>query len=231
MRSFVRDTVDTDATDLPDTLLDTFLIDGASRVDSASDSWRFREVDYTISTTAAQQAYVVRGSGTLATGITYPLARITDVRGPRWSARPCSHRDRRERNSATTTLTSVYPSEFSLWGDSLYLWPIPSTAGTSVSITGYRDQIDWISVNAAPDFPSEFHLPIAQWAVSRAHAREGDPGLASFYGDQFHQAVTRLESTYTEGLDAQPFQLNIGNDTDNDYRTARALGPLVYTWE
>jgi hypothetical protein len=229
MRDFVRDTVDTDDIDLPNALVDTYIIDGADRADAASDSWQFREVSYTFDLVANQQAYVFRGSETLATGITEPLVRVIDVRGPNWSCKPVSHRLARERVSQDSIVTGEHPTEFSVWGDSLYFWPTPSTSGTTMQLLGYRAQRDWVADNDTPDFPPEFHRAISWWAISRAHAREGDPGLAAFYGDQFVAFVERAKTSYVVGLDAQPFIMN-GAGRDR-FRAENSLGPLIFDWE
>lgn len=230
MEDYVYDVVDTDSTDLPTALVDQFIIDGCNRIEQFSDSWKFREVDYSISTVAGTQSYTISGSGTLTSGITYPIARVVDVRGPTFSMKPVSHRADRSAYMASTTVSSQYPMEYSLWGDKIYFWPKPSTV-ISVSITGYRDPIDWVTTApTAPDYPDDFHLLIAQWAVSRAHAREGDAGLAMFYRDEFYTSLHNMAPSYQSGVDAQPFVLNQSGDTDT-WRTSKALGPLIYPWE
>lgn len=229
METYVWDVVDTDSSDLPQTLVDQFIIDGANRVEQFSDSWKFREVDYSFSTVASTQSYTISGTGTLVAGVTYPIARVVDVRGPTFSMKPVSHRADRSAYMATTTVSSQYPSEFSLWADKIYLWPTPS-AVISVSITGYRDPIDWVGTAATPDYPDDFHLLIAQWAVSRAHAREGDAGLSAYYRDEFYTSLKNMAPSWQSGVDAQPFVLNAQGDSDS-WRTSKVLAPLIYTWE
>lgn len=227
MRDFVRDALETDSTDLPDSILDRYIIDGSNRVDGFTTDWQFRAVDYTFDVSANTQSYNVKGA-TLASGITKPLARIIDLRGPNWSLAPKDHAHMRSRYRLSSTTTGT-PSAYSLWGNAIYLWPTPSASDT-YSITGYRQADDWVSTNAAPDFPDDMHELIAWWALNRAHAREGDPQMADFYRQEFERELKRRADVYTTGLDAQPLIMGGGVDREA-WAAQNGLGPLIYDWE
>src|SRR5690348_16327402 len=101
MRNFVYDSVDTHANDLPTSVLDRYIIDGAERVESFSDAYSFRQVDYTITTTAGVQSYDVR-SDSRVQGVTFPLRSITDARGDNCSLKPDDHRTMRARYAVSS---------------------------------------------------------------------------------------------------------------------------------
>lgn len=228
MRDFVRTALDTDTTDLPDTLLDRYIIDGSNRVEQFSDEWIFRAVDYTFATVANQQAYDIRSSARVS-GITQPVANVLDVRGPNWSLMPKDHQRQRREWRATSTNKST-PSEFTVWANSLYLWPTPGTIA-NLSITGYRSPIDWVSTTpTAPDYPAEFHELIAWWALNRAHAHEADAQMADFYRTEFAPALAMRARPWMVGLDAQPLVIG-GKNTTEQWRARNGMGPLIYTWE
>lgn len=227
MRDFVRDTLDTDSTDLPDSILDRFIIDGSNRVDAYSTEWRFRAVDYTFSTVIGTQTYQITGTP-LVSGVTYPIINVVDVRGSNWSLQPRDHQKQRSEWRASTTNRST-PSEYTLWGDKLYLWPTPGTVA-SISITGYRDAIDWVGTAVTPDFPNDFHELIAWWALNRAHAREGDAQMSDFYRQEFEGALAKRADAWVVGLDAQPLVIGGANTTEH-WRARNGMGPLIYPFE
>lgn len=228
MRDFVRDALDTDSTDLGDDLLDRYILDGSNRVESYSDHWSFRAVDYTFTTIAGTQAYDIRSDGRVV-GITLPLLDVVDVRSPNWSLKPRDHQKMRKTLRSSTPSTAN-PTAFTEWADSLYLWPIPDSA-IDISITGYRQGLDWVSDNpTSPDFPAEFHEIIAWWALNRGHAREGDPQMADFYRSEFADALKSRSDAWVAGVNAQP--LVMGESVGaSDLYTRNGLGPLIYPFE
>lgn len=228
LRDFVRLAIDTDETDLPNGILDRFLIDGANRVENFSDSWSFRAVTYTFNTEVGVQSYDVTTN--LVAGIDAPLRRITDLQGPNLILKPHPHAKMRKAYVGTVANQGT-PYAYSKWGDKIYLWPTPSVA-QAMSITGYRYQSDWVSTGAAPDFPNDLTELIEWWGLSRAHAREGDPGMAAFYAGEFAVELKNRSGPYLGGLDAAPFSMNQDalDADDNDWRTSRFGGPR-YDWE
>ena len=84
IRTFVRDHLDVDDIELPDSLLDVFILDGHSRIDNFSRRWSFREVAYTFTVSEDTQAYDISSENSVdrAFGIDEPIASIENVRGP-----------------------------------------------------------------------------------------------------------------------------------------------------
>lgn len=225
MRTFVRSALDTDSTDVPDDLLDRWLIEGSDRIESFSDTWTFREVDEDFSVVAGTQSYKIRNPSRNA-GISADIHRIEDLWGPFGALEPRNHQRIRAQYLSTTTATST-PRWYSIWADSLYLWPKPSANGTYY-LSGYREPTDWVGSAAAPDFPDEFHELVAWWALSLGHAREGDPGMAAYYSDLFQSTLgSRAASYVTRGVE-QPLILNA---EAVDLATALPFGRMRYDWE
>lgn len=229
MRTFVYDTLDTDSTDLPTDLLDRFFIDGNQRVEATSDSWEFRQVDYTFTTTAGTQAYNVRDAAALVSGVEQPLRSISDARGPLWSIRPEDHRVMRARTRATATFTGQ-PTTMTLWGSSLYLWPTPNDA-YAISLTAIREPIDWVGTSGTPDLPDDLAELVLWWGLSRAYARDGDLVSAQFHRDEFFVELPKRAAQYMGTLTAQPLILGGGTGLKNDFALSHWLAPLVFDWE
>lgn len=227
MRAYVRDQLDTDALDLPDTLIDGWFMEGAEGIENYSDSWAFRAVSYTLNTTINQQAYVfsdVTGL-TRASAFDSNLLRIDDVQAPFWSLTPSAHAELRALYTRNQTTTGQ-PRRYSTFGHSLYLWPTPS-AVEELRINGFRAMTDWIGLGTTPDFPPEFHHLVAVWGLSQAYAREGDPGMSQLYADQYAAGLARRASHYNAAGTEQPFILNSGVS----FKQGDPRGRLLYPWE
>lgn len=227
LRDFVRTHLDVDSTELPNSLLDVFLIDGFNRVIGWFDeSPSFYEVEYSFDTIASTQAYNLDTTSGLISPT--PLQFIHDVRGPTWSLQPADHRGMRKLYR-TESAPAGTPTRFSIYGRTLYLWPPPATVRT-YTITGLRQPQDWLTSSAPPDCPNDFHELIAFWALNRGYAQQDDPQMASFYRDEFTAELKNRGQRYVHGNDAVPFQINGGRQRDK-WRTEHVLGPLIYDWE
>lgn len=215
IRAFVRDHLDVDDEELPNSLLDRFIIDGADRIERASVAlggrWSFRQVTYAFNSASTQQAYSLDTTSGLGGAGIIPLALVEDVRGPTYSLTPSDHRAQRARYSTSAASTGT-PRWFSTWGRSLYLWPTPSGA-EAFQVSGYRQGNDWVSTNAAPDFPDEFHELIATWALTRSYIQQDDPEMAAFLRDEFAHTLKERAAPYIYGDDQQPFALNRSSST------------------
>lgn len=227
IRAFVRDHLDVDDVELPDSLLDRFIIDGSDRIERASVAlggrWSFREVTYSFTVVAGTQAYDLDTYAGLDGGNEAPLAYLDEVRGPTWSLLPADHRAMRARDSATSPATGT-PRWFTVWGRHLYLWPKPAAGGT-YSVLGTRQGKEWVGTNAAPDFPAEFHELIAHWALNRAYIQQDDIELATIYREEFAQTLKERATPYIIGNIAQPFSLNGANRNE---RVTTNPSNLVY---
>lgn len=230
IQAFVRDSLDTDSTELPDSLLNVYIGEGYDKIIDASTQWRFFHVEDTLTTVADTQAYNISGvDADRNSAFPYAYRLITDVRGDTWSLRPVAHAAIRALYR-TTSPSSARPTSFSQHGDSIYLWAIPNGAYDFV-VSGYRAPIDWIPLGAgsAPDAPDEFHQVIAFHALARGFAQQLDLETASYYAQAFDQRVAALVRRYTVPLVAGPYVQNGGTRVSSYARNG--LGPLIYPFE
>lgn len=225
IRSFVRTSLDTDADELPDTLLNVFVEEAFDHAMNSSNQWSFYATVNTISTAAGTQAYDF-GSATPHAGIAQPLQSIVDVRGDNFTLANLSHQTVRA-SMRRTSPSSARPWGWSEHGTSLYLWPIPDSVYT-LEIAGYREPLDWMAGGdgAIPDCPSEFHRPIAYYALARGWAQQSDPDMAAFYSSRFDVELSRLKARYATSAGMGPHVLNGGLGIDS--YTRNGLGPLIY---
>lgn len=226
IQTFVRDALDVDTTDLTDSVLNLFIQDGFDKVIGYFDeSPTFYQVEYSFQSTPGKQDYTFDTD--LPTSPT-PLQSIDDIRGDTWSLRPADHRQIRAvyRQSAPQ---QTRPTEFSVWGRTLFLWPIPDTAATFF-VTGIRQPQDWITAAGTPDCPPDFHNLIALWALGRGYMQQDDIYTGSFLRDEFYTELANRAGRYLHANDAQPILVNSTRKPDK-WRTERVLGPLIYDWE
>lgn len=208
IRQFVRDHLDSDDVELPNSLIDRFIYDGSQKIEKYSRTWDFRAVEYMMTTVADQRTYDLDTEASLISPA--PLADITAIQGPSFELKPADHRRMRVRFPSNAD-SSGTPTWFSLWGRTLYLWPKPSTA-TAYTVIGYRQGLDWIASNSSPDFPDDLHQLIAWWALNRAYVFLDDPELADFYRQEFDRELRMRAREYLTAPDAEPLVINGGTD-------------------
>jgi hypothetical protein len=234
IKTYVRDHLDVDSLDIPDSLLNVWMRDAVIRIISFFDeSPVWLQVERTFTTVPNQQSYDLEatvGLGDIvAPGILLPLQAIDEVRGPNFSLSPRSHRQVRESYRADAP--SGRPQEFSQWGTQLYLWPKPADAEVYSVLGIRRPDWDWITSTAGvPDLPEEFHPLVAQWALSRGYAQQDDPDMANLYRGEFGAELSNIASRWMGDVTALPMVMN-GGRRNELYRTQRILGPLTYGWE
>jgi len=230
IQAFVRDSLDTDSTELPDSLLNVYIGEGYDNLIAASEDWSFFHVEDTLTTVANTQSYNIGGAdGVRDVAFPYAYRAITDLRGETWSLRPVAHAAIRAQ-FRTTSPASARPTYWSEHGDLIYLWAIPDSTYPIV-VSGYRAAIDWIPLGAGsePDAPNEFHMVIAYHALARGFAQQLDLETASYYSNLFDRRLRTLVGRYTTPMSNGPHILNGGTRTDVYARNG--LGPLIYPFE
>jgi hypothetical protein len=224
MRDFVREHLDSDDEELPDSLVDRFIYNGSNKVETYSRTWDFRAVEYAFTTTTDTREYDLDSHADLTDPA--PLADVVAIQGDSYELKPQDHRKMRLTYPPNSD-SAGSPLHFTKWGRTLYLWPTPSSA-IDYTVVGYRQGRDWISLNLSPDFPNDLHELIAWWALNRAYVFLDDPELADFYREEFDRELRIRSRPYLTGLDAQPFQINGGMQAGGSVRWANRAR---YDWE
>lgn len=226
IRKFVRDSLDVETDDIPDSILNVWMNDAVTRIISYFDeSPTFLQVEYSFVTSVEVQKYSL--DSTVGLTDPEPLQAIDEVRGPTWSLTPRQHRQVRE--SYPRTAGSGNPLEFSIWGRDLYLWPKPSVEETFHVLGVRKIDTDWATAGTGvPDLPEEFHILIAHWALARAYAQQDDPEMANFYREEFAGTLTSIATRFVANTTALPMIMNGGSLRRHDPRTG-VLGPLGFS--
>lgn len=217
--AFVRDHLDVDASDLPDSVLDVFKREGFNRIIRSQIRWPFMERTWTKSTTIGTQSYALGGAG---------LELLDDITSIEDELRPILRLDHAEAkrmfpSGAATTGRPLYWSE---WYRTIYLWPIPDAVYT-YAIEGVTQSTDWVANNTAPtDLPEDFHELIAFWVLHRGYLQQDDPETAAFYARQFGEGLDVITRRWIHEPTDRPILL--GRPAPRKVLT-RALYPNEYS--
>lgn len=181
-RNFVRTYLDTDTTELPDSLLDVFMDEAQTRIERSSRQWRFYQVEYDLATVASDATY------TFAT-IDANLRDVTVVQGERWQLEPISHESAMTRWANWTGISE--PTHWSAWSDVLYLWPTPD-AVYNLNVRGYRKMVRPADAGTPFDFPEDFHPLIVEYTLARVYEQQDDDVMSRQKFDRFENELNAL---------------------------------------
>lgn len=216
VRNYVRSFLDTDSEELPDVLLDPWITEGAERIQRQPWLLSWFAKQWTLDTTADTGEY------TFAT-IGADVDSISGVEGERWALHQLPHRNA-VRKYAWTNLTSE-PIEYSVRGTSLFLWNVPNDAYTLI-VHGYRTATAASAASDVIDLPSEFHMQVAEWALSRAYEQQDDHEAAASKQQNVLNAVDQMSRRYRRDGTSGDFVIGEFNIHDQFTR-----GRLAYEWE
>lgn len=201
LREYVRDHLDSDSQELPDSLLDVWRQEATSRIELGSQRWSFFETEVTFSTTVNDQTYALSALTTTVGTTAAALDTVLAVEGPNWVLDPLPHEQARQQFSATDY--SGRPRWFSLFNGTIYLWPVPSVV-ESFLVRGYRAPVPATASSDSPDLPAVFHALVGQWMLARAYQQVDDEGMAAqFFGSfegQLDILRRRFESPQRAGV-------------------------------
>lgn len=182
MRQFLRTTMEVEAEDWPDELIDAGLKEGYERIIAREQRWPFYEGRWTFNTSSATQGYFLPDAAS-------DLREVTAVRlnGARIQF---VDEDSADRRWAGKTGSAV---AWSRWGDYLNLWPTPADGGLSIEVRGYRQPQPFESISGwEPDMPVQFHGLLIDWALGSEYQRQDDVEMMTSYRNKFEEQLTSL---------------------------------------
>lgn len=219
LRTYVRQFIDVDVTDIPDTMLDFWIRDGFNRLmGSAKLSWPFylvggTESHYSINTAIGVQSYVLPPVMVQGAPAPVPVTNIVAIQGPHWEL-GYSDQGALESTFPAAFIQSAEPERFSIWNGKVTLWPIPNSV-YALNIRAYRDPVDWVSLGAGGvvDAPDDFGMVLASYVLSQGWAQQTALDMASYWETQFEKGAAELRGNYVRTLMPQGMVLNGGRVT------------------
>lgn len=186
IKTYVRDYLDAEILDLPDSLFAVWIPEAYTTMVDADEAWPyFAEIMPNFQTVPLQDTYV------------NPLRTLEAIEGPMW-ALPFIDQLAAERMFPPSWVGQGQPQAFSFPypdGAQFRLWPTP-TAIYDLSLRGYRQPNDFMAQGdgATPDAPDEWHAVLARGVLASACAQQGDLESAAAFTKQFAGEVAELQS-------------------------------------
>lgn len=221
IRDFVYTQLELDVDDIDSTLIDTWATEGFLRVIKTIRRWPYYRTQLQFETTSSVQEY------SIVTDLDN-IDKIVSVVGPNGEMRYDSHQNTKERYfRASGTTAEGRPDAYSVWGNTLYLWPVPNDAFT-ITVLGYRQPIMFGSdVAAEPDTPEHFHQLVRSWVLYRAYLHQDDTELAEIEKVQFTEMLDMFIAEETADDNSQPM---IYGGSHRKGRLPRELFADYSTW-
>ncbi len=179
IRDFARTTLQTDATDLPDALVDVFANEATTRILGLRDDWPHLYSEGTLAMVAGDNNYTL-SSGSFSPTTYTSIESVWDDATYGRSLMQVDYQAAAATWMWPIAAVSNDPEYFSLKGGNLYLWPIPA-ATRSLRVAGYREPVSMTTSGTSPDLPTQFHAAIQYAVASYAYAQQEDPELAQFW--------------------------------------------------
>lgn len=184
LRSAVRQIVDLDTDDLPDTLLNLYIRDGYYRILDLEKRWAFLETSFDFSTVPNVRSYLISG---------FTVEPIDDVVSIVDNTRTGYRLDMVGYDMAEQTYSGAYdttgePMFYAVWHDRIHIYPKPNNQRV-LTCRGYREPNDWITSDGTVDAPASLHFPLVYYACSRIFQQLEDAGMASIYKQSFDEGV------------------------------------------
>lgn len=105
------------------------------------------------------------------------------------------------------------PLYYSLWANTLSLYPIPTTAATSLTLFYTRTPLAVTSLADTPEIPAAYHLRLVEYCIAQAHELDADQEA---YQRKMAQFKENVQSTKDNGeWDSRDFYPNISASIDD----------------
>jgi hypothetical protein len=187
IRDFVRSTLQTDSTDLPDVLVDVFANEALTRIIGLRDDWPHLYSEGTMSMISGT------GSYTLASASFNPqtFTVIESIWDDAVFGRSFGQMDYQEaagRWIGPSASVTADPMWFSVYGGKVYLWPKPNASRT-LRVGGYRNAAVLSASTDVPDIPVQFHAAIEYGVAAMAYAQQEDAELSQLWRQMANESV------------------------------------------
>ena len=222
LRTQVRNMVDLDETDLPDSIIDQFAREGFQRIYSLERRWPYLQETYTFNTVANQREYTVATIGDIREIISVV---DTSTSGARLTLIPY---DNAEEIWLGNTDVPSRPYFFSFWDKKLQLWAKPD-AIYPITVRAYRNPLyTWLTnVDETIDLDEWFHALLPYFVIARVYQRQEDSDLSAMYMRSFEEGVGLARRDLMKASSAQPVIMSAGREYPTMRRWLQTLGATL----
>ena len=222
LRTQVRNMVDLDETDLPDSVVDQFAREGFQRIYSLERRWPYLQETYTFNTVANQREYTISTIGDIREIISVV---DTSTSGARLTLIPY---DNAEEIWLGNTDVPSRPYFYSFWDKKLQLWAKPDEI-YPITVRAYRNPVyTWLSnTGETIDLDEWFHALLPYFVIARVYQRQEDSDLSSMYMRSFEEGVGLARRDLMKASSAQPVIMSAGRQYPTMRRWLQTLGATL----
>jgi hypothetical protein len=222
LRTQVRNMVDLDETDLPDSIVDQFAREGFQRIYSLERRWPYLQETYSFNTVANQREYTIATIGDIREIISVV---DTSQSGARLTLIPY---DNAEEIWLGNTDVPSRPYFYSFWDKKLQLWAKPD-AIYPITVRAYRNPLyTWLSnTEETIDLDEWFHALLPYFVIARVYQRQEDSDLSSMYMRSFEEGVGLARRDLMKASSAQPVIMSAGRQYPTMRRWLQTLGATL----
>jgi hypothetical protein len=193
IKVFARDQIiQTDSTDVPNSLLVVFAREGVNRIVNKANNWPHLKSTWTFNTVADQHNYTL-------TSISANIERVTNILDGSllgMSLAEMDHQTARSMWIGTADQSNSYMQYFSIYGGELWLWPKPNTV-RSITVLGTRANTYMVADSDIPDLPTHLHEAVAYFVTYACYVQQEDAATAALWQELFNTSVTLgMERTF-----------------------------------
>ena len=222
LRTQVRNMVDLDETDLPDSIVDQFAREGFQRIYSLERRWPYLQETYSFNTVANQREYTISTIGDIREIISVV---DTSQSGARLTLIPY---DNAEEIWLGNTDVPSRPYFYSFWDKKLQLWAKPD-AIYPITVRAYRNPVyTWLSnTGETIDLDEWFHALLPYFVIARVYQRQEDSDLSAMYMRSFEEGVGLARRDLMKASSAQPVIMSAGRQYPTMRRWLQTLGATL----
>jgi hypothetical protein len=219
LRTQVRNMVDLDETDLPDSIVDQFAREGFQRIYALERRWPILQETYTFNTVANQREYTISTIGDIREIISVV---DTSTHGARLNLI-----DYNEAEGIWLGNLDVAsrPYFYSFWDKKLQLWAKPDIV-YPMTVRAFRNPVyTWLSnVDEAIDLDEWFHAILPYFIIARVYQRQEDSDLSAMHMRSFDEGVAFARRDLMKASSAQPVVMSGGKQYPTLQRWLQTLG-------
>jgi hypothetical protein len=221
LTTIVRDITDLDSVDLPLSLIQQYMKDGFQRIINLERRWPFLQETYTMNTVINQREYPISGIGS---GDLREVVSMVDnsTSGNRLTLTSTDYAEAMWNGSIDIPSR---PLNYTLWGDTISLYPKPDTV-YPITVRGYRKpSYTWVTNNTLEiDCDDRFHLAIAYYAISQSYKRQEDNEMSAMYKQSFDEAVALARREIMRPDSHRPMVMSKGSTRFSEKFWLESLG-------
>jgi hypothetical protein len=207
LRSYVRRQTEQTSSELSDGTIDPYLQEAFNRTIAAETSWPFYEETWSVTQFAGQSTIdlpVLQGQQLVSS-----IVSLTDPANRNRRLTMIDYETGEDDYFGATTVSGA-ASEFSLWGNTLYLWPMVTFSTDRLyQLRGYRYPTNWLSGPSTniPDCDPRLHLPLAHYAIALSYAKQEDEMLERSYMERWQRDVEIARQAIMEPNSHRPLMM------------------------